>query len=368
MLKQQIKTQSLPSANFDLSSSIATTPASTSPISTAISPPRSSAPSGSHQLKGVPSIALNDHEISLNQMDNSDIDTSSIASTAFSSIITSNTTASSASSASVAAPTSTANSMTRKDEIFSTFNIFDLIHGVQINCECSPLDKENSHFVIADLAIAAMELVKTSVRPSSQTTTHSQGVLNQQQKQQGKHSKYTPSPSIRISASKKGPRSGGGAVSETTESFLDLTLENSLSASLSGYGLRGGVSKSFSAIGVNNIRSDFYTTSKLPPSVGASITTTSLLLRKRSRSLNDLNSRRPSENNRPDPSMRPPSQQQQYKTPNFVLFENSIDSVSMASSSFSTSPTGLLRNQPMSKPSRLLKFSSPNRSNDEPSK
>ena len=32
---------------------------------------------------------------------------------------------------------------------------------MQINCECSPLDKENSHFIMCDLTIAANELMKT---------------------------------------------------------------------------------------------------------------------------------------------------------------------------------------------------------------
>jgi hypothetical protein len=40
-------------------------------------------------------------------------------------------------------------------------NIFDFIHAVQMNCESSQLDKENAHFVLADMAISSIELIKT---------------------------------------------------------------------------------------------------------------------------------------------------------------------------------------------------------------
>lgn len=49
----------------------------------------------------------------------------------------------------------------KKELMFSNRDVFDLIHSVQINCECSPLDKENSHFIIADMAMAANELIKS---------------------------------------------------------------------------------------------------------------------------------------------------------------------------------------------------------------
>jgi hypothetical protein len=45
--------------------------------------------------------------------------------------------------------------------LLNSTNIFDFIHAVQINFESSQLDKENAHFVLADLAIASAELVKT---------------------------------------------------------------------------------------------------------------------------------------------------------------------------------------------------------------
>lgn len=54
---------------------------------------------------------------------------------------------------------STTNSKTI--DIYEKADILDLIHAVQINCECSPLDKENSHFIMCDLTIAANELMKT---------------------------------------------------------------------------------------------------------------------------------------------------------------------------------------------------------------
>ena len=46
-------------------------------------------------------------------------------------------------------------------DVYEKADILDLIHAVQINCECSPLDKENSHFIMCDLTIAANELMKT---------------------------------------------------------------------------------------------------------------------------------------------------------------------------------------------------------------
>ena len=49
----------------------------------------------------------------------------------------------------------------KKTDIYEKADILDLIHAVQINCECSPLDKENSHFIMCDLTIAANELMKT---------------------------------------------------------------------------------------------------------------------------------------------------------------------------------------------------------------
>jgi hypothetical protein len=49
----------------------------------------------------------------------------------------------------------------KQADIYEKTDILDLIHAVQINCECSPLDKENSHFIMADLTIAAIELMKT---------------------------------------------------------------------------------------------------------------------------------------------------------------------------------------------------------------
>ena len=45
--------------------------------------------------------------------------------------------------------------------LFQNINVFDFIHSVQLNFESSQLDKENSHFIIADLAIASNELIKT---------------------------------------------------------------------------------------------------------------------------------------------------------------------------------------------------------------
>ncbi len=46
-------------------------------------------------------------------------------------------------------------------DIYSNTSVFDFIHSQQINLECSQLDKENSHFIIADIAIASFELLKT---------------------------------------------------------------------------------------------------------------------------------------------------------------------------------------------------------------
>ncbi|CAF0724176.1 unnamed protein product [Brachionus calyciflorus] len=40
-------------------------------------------------------------------------------------------------------------------------NVFDFINELQQKCECSPLDRENSHFLMADLAIATSELIKS---------------------------------------------------------------------------------------------------------------------------------------------------------------------------------------------------------------
>ena len=53
------------------------------------------------------------------------------------------------------------NQLRKKEDIFEKVDILDLIHAVQINCECSPLDKENSHFIMCDLTIATNELMKT---------------------------------------------------------------------------------------------------------------------------------------------------------------------------------------------------------------
>ncbi len=39
--------------------------------------------------------------------------------------------------------------------------MFDFIHAVQMNFESSQLDKENAHFVLADMVIASAELIKT---------------------------------------------------------------------------------------------------------------------------------------------------------------------------------------------------------------
>ncbi len=53
------------------------------------------------------------------------------------------------------------NPKTKRIDIYEKADILDLIHAVQINSECSPLDKENSHFIMCDLTIAANELMKT---------------------------------------------------------------------------------------------------------------------------------------------------------------------------------------------------------------
>lgn len=47
------------------------------------------------------------------------------------------------------------------ERLASATTIFDFIHSVQINCESSQLDKENSHFVLADVAMSAAELINT---------------------------------------------------------------------------------------------------------------------------------------------------------------------------------------------------------------
>ena len=46
-------------------------------------------------------------------------------------------------------------------DIYKHTSVFDFIHSQQINLECSQLDKENSHFIIADISIGAFELMKT---------------------------------------------------------------------------------------------------------------------------------------------------------------------------------------------------------------
>ena len=46
-------------------------------------------------------------------------------------------------------------------DIYKQTSVFDFIHSQQINLECSQLDKENSHFIIADISIAAFELIKS---------------------------------------------------------------------------------------------------------------------------------------------------------------------------------------------------------------
>ena len=48
------------------------------------------------------------------------------------------------------------------NELLEKTTIFDFIHSVQLQSECSQLDKENSHFIMADLAIASNELIKTN--------------------------------------------------------------------------------------------------------------------------------------------------------------------------------------------------------------
>lgn len=45
--------------------------------------------------------------------------------------------------------------------IYQKTTVFDFIHSQQINCDCNQVDKENSHFIIADVSIAAFELIKT---------------------------------------------------------------------------------------------------------------------------------------------------------------------------------------------------------------
>jgi len=47
------------------------------------------------------------------------------------------------------------------NDIYSKTSVFDFIHSQQINCDCNQVDKENSHFIIADITIAAFELIKT---------------------------------------------------------------------------------------------------------------------------------------------------------------------------------------------------------------
>jgi hypothetical protein len=47
------------------------------------------------------------------------------------------------------------------NDIYHKTTVFDFIHSQQINCDCNQVDKENSHFIIADIAMTAFELIKT---------------------------------------------------------------------------------------------------------------------------------------------------------------------------------------------------------------
>lgn len=47
------------------------------------------------------------------------------------------------------------------NDIYYKTTVFDFIHSQQINCDCNQVDKENSHFIIADIAMTAFELIKT---------------------------------------------------------------------------------------------------------------------------------------------------------------------------------------------------------------
>lgn len=53
------------------------------------------------------------------------------------------------------------NNNNKSSEIYEKTSVFDFIHSQQINCDCNQVEKESSHFIIADIAIAAFELVKT---------------------------------------------------------------------------------------------------------------------------------------------------------------------------------------------------------------
>lgn len=332
--------------------------------------------------KNVPSIALNDQQINMNHIDSSDM--VSPATTTFSS---SSSSGGAAAGAAAAAATTTTSAATRKEEIFSASNIFDLIHGVQINCECSPLDKENSHFVIADLAIAAIELIKTSHQQRKATIDES--------RLSSMKPKYTPSPSIRIRSNQqqrgenKNKNTTAATIVEATESFLDLTLENH-SSSISP--LPSATSAAFDddddeqQTSSRHGRKSLSMVAVIPISVETSFTRPTT--RRRSLSLNDLTTSASTSQLPPLPPPPPTGGSTAVAPPtskasaSFMLFENSVDSSSFStadmSSSFSTSPppppaansssSFLLRNPT---DSRLLKFSSPppnNRLPDQPSR
>lgn len=301
--------------------------------------------------KNVPSIALNDQQINMNHIDSSDI--MSTTTTFSSSSSSGGPGGATCSSSTTAATTTTTTAATRKEEIFSASNIFDLIHGVQINCECSPLDKENSHFVIADLAIAAIELIKTS-----QQQQQRQAMIDDNNLLSSKP-KYTPSPSIRIRSNQR-EKNTTTTIIEATESFLDLTLENSSSVSpLPSAGFESTA---------RHRRKSLSMVAAIPIPVDKSSTRPTT---RRSRSLNDLASVSKSQLQTPSTSIGGPNVAPTSKaSASFMLFENSVDSRSLStadmSSSFSTSPppppashsssSFLLRNPT---DSRLLKFSSP---------
>jgi hypothetical protein len=210
----------------------------------------------------------------------------------------------------------------KKDNPFSSSNIFDLIHGVQINCECSPLDKENSHFVIADMAIAALELIKTQKQMNDDIVS--------------RRYKYTTSPSIKIS-------NKNSTIFENIES-LDHFNNNSPVSNR-----------------INNNNNSITFNNALKPNRTHSLSTKMLEAPKptqirRIRSLNDLVN-----------TPRNVDFKQTAKN-NFSMFEASLDSTSFSTdfSSFSgspLSPSGLKKDSKL--PTQLLKFSSPTRKSDK---
>lgn len=257
----------------------------------------------------IPTLALNDHEISYSRIDSVD-------------------------STSIHSLTSTTATSNKREDIYSASNIFDLIHGVQINCEVSPLDKENSHFVIADLAIAAVEMIKTSscFRPSKPPPA----------------SKYLSSSSIRINSSSSStispPRRTPAAILENIDSLDDFSYTGSppsippVSSSRLAKAAITRRTRSLDLVDLDRVKRG-----------GKK--------RRRCRSVNSIDSSRATTivAVRNGPVVSKPG-----ATANFSLFENSLDSFSLTTSEVSSSftsgsPFGQIAT------SKLLKFSSPPR-------